>query len=82
MELLLFVCAQHMCSDDRLLAEACLRFHGFRRILVAWELHKYVIGTDGTVFAKMAGAGGRVHYHAVTLEQLALCRLLSCPSSS
>ena len=64
MGMLLFKCTKMACADEDLKTACRGAFHSRScRCLVAWELHKYDMDTDGSVVKKMEGGGGRIDYH-------------------
>ena len=66
MELLLFTCAKVVLDDENLRTTCCKTFGAEScSFILAWQLHKLDFDTDGSVVAKLEGAGGRVDYHIV-----------------
>ena len=66
MELLLFTCAKVVLGDETLRKTCCKAFRAEScSFILAWQLHKLDFDSDGSVVAKLEGAGGRVDYHIV-----------------
>jgi hypothetical protein len=66
MELLLFTCAKVVLGDENLRTTCCKTFGAEScSFILAWQLHKLDLGTDGSVVTKLEGGGGRIDYHIV-----------------
>jgi len=66
MELLLFTCAKIVLVDESLKTICCTTFGAQScTFILAWQLHKVDLGTDGSVVTKLEGGGGRIDYHIV-----------------
>jgi hypothetical protein len=66
MELLLFTCAKVVLGDENLRTTCCTTFEAEScSFILAWQLHKLDLGTDGSVVRKLEGGGGRIDYHIV-----------------
>ena len=66
MELLLYTCVNMVVLDAQLL-DKCFIFFRNRSCTcsLAWKLHRYDIGSDGSAVRKIDGVVGRIDYHIV-----------------
>ena len=66
MELLLYTCVNMVAANAQLLEKCRIVFRNRScTCSLAWKLHRYDIGSDGSVVRKIEGAVGRIDYHVV-----------------
>ena len=65
MELLLYTCVNMAAANAQLLEKCRIFRNRSCTCSLAWKLHRYDIGSDGSVVRKIEGAVGRIDYHVV-----------------